>query len=790
MRKANGEPEIVIIFHNHVDPVWARCFEEKTYNGRFITGSYMDVFEWMVDSFMELSKQGFCYSEGQTVFWEKYLERSPWKAEAVKKLVKEGKLEFLLQGFLTCDTNYVPAEGIIRNYLLAQPFYEEYGEGIPVNQAFLWDAFGSSANLPQILKQFGAERVGGTKYRPCLEDYFTGIDGTSLPCIDRKLGSCNLDGEPILYVCARHPHCPWCGGYGCEKCGGRGMVNVHPFRKNEIREVLERCASLGEKKKFVLIGGEEVIPDGNITEVVDELNEKYKGYIFFRYGTLREFWEEHHKEYEAKIPDVAKTVKELNPVNQGGYLTRIENKQQVRKITYMLLKGEAQYASYLFQNKKTPHLPPDMDRAWRYLVMNMHHDAISGTHIDSAQKELMGWLSQSREIAEKYYRPVSREQKQGRGKILSREGTHKKKLGKLEIRFDLRGIISIAGGKEELFGVYHHQTTAPRSGEEEVRIGELVMQDDIGDLYGTYLYGEYICLGRYHYCVIEEENAIRWKGIRSVGEPLAPSLEWETKVELSEDGKRLDFTVSLMAETANKRISVIIPVNDLESSEADYEIPFGFIKRKYLSETEAQEEIRNYYVPSLYEKTAILPTGDYPALHWVHHKITDEAGIAVFNKGLPCNRYMPGCFLLGLMRSPLLQGVTVMPHAEDMWDVKDVADAREHLFEFSVYPHWQAVSNSELVKTGYRYNDVEIPVPFTVEGNAQISAFKVAEDEKGFILRVFETEGCESPLRIVYGENRCTTVVNADEKEAGEKKEGIEFEYMLHRHEILSLRIE
>lgn len=790
MQKQTDGREVVVLFHNHVDPVWARCFEENAYNGRFITRSYMDIFEWMVERFVELSEQGFCYSEGQTVFWETYLERNPEKAEAIKKLVREGKLEFLLQGFLTCDTNYVPAEGIIRNYLLALPFYEKYGEQIPVRQAFLWDAFGSSANLPQILKQFGADRVGGTKYRPCLEDHWTGIDGTSLPCIDRRLGSCNLEGRPLIYVCARHPHCPKCQGAGCEMCGGRGMRNAHPFRKDEIRKVLQDCAALGEEKSFVLIGGEEVIPDESIVEAVRELNREHEGRVRFRFGTLGQFWEEHRKAYETWDGNGEGERKDLNPVNQGGYLTRIENKQRVRRATYRLLAGEARYACSLFESGLPPRVCGDINRAWKDLLLNMHHDAISGTHIDSAQRELEGWLVRSEEIAGRYAPCGRPHRKEGRKRLLEGSGVYEKRLGRLKLKFDIRGILGVSSGKEDLFGTCFHEITAPRSGKEEVRIGELLLQDDIGDLYGTYLFGEFICLGRYHYCVMEEENAVIWRGIRTVGEPLAPSVEWETRVEPSEDGKRLNFTVRLKAKTANKRISVMIPVNDPHSGEADYEIPFGFIRRKYLTPEEAAQEIKPYYAPSLYERTAILPTGDYPALHWVHHEITEKTGVAVFNRGLPCNRYMPGCFILGLMRSPLQQGVTVMPHADEMWDIREAADTQEHLFEFSVYPHWEPVSSSELVKTGYQYNEAEIPVPFEVEGSAMVSAFKVAEDERGYILRIFETQGCESPVRIVYGENRSTTVVGADEKPAGRRETGKEFRYVLHRHEILSLRIE
>lgn len=790
MQDRKDKREVVILFHNHVDPEWARCFEDYAYNGRFFTRSYMDVFEWMVDEFIRLSGQGFCYSEGQTAFWEKYLERHPEKEEILRELVKNGQLEFLMQGYLTCDTNYAPAEGIIRNYLMAVPFYQTYGEGFAVNQAFVWDAFGSSANLPQILKLFGANRIGGTKYRPCTEKYWTGIDGSSLPCIDKRLGSCNLKGEPILYVCARHPHCPVCHGYGCEECQGRGMVNRHPFIKEEVLAVLESCVAAGEDKKFVLIGGEEVLPDRCIVEAAEELNKKYQGRIVFRFGTFREYWDSFQKDYELLSESCRKPGKELNPVNQGGYLTRTENKQRVRKAAYALLQAEAVCTARKFKNGGKPVLPSEIKQAWKYLLLNMHHDSISGAHIDAAQKELMGWLEECEKISAGFYRPEWKEKTSGSKKLLPKNTLHHKQLGGLSVTFDQSGILSVTTKGEDVFGTYMHQMTSPRSFEEQVRIGELMLQDDIGDLYGTYLLGEGICLGKYHYCVMEEENAILWRGSRDVRDVSAGALEWETRVEAAEDGRRLDFTVKLDGKMTNKRISAMIPVNDHTSNKAVWEIPFGFIERTFLTKEEAEKEIEAYDAPSLYERTAILPTGDYPALHWVRHDITKETGVALLNKGLPCNRYVPGCFILGLIRTPQMQGVTVMPHAEEMWDILGAGNAQGYTFEFSVYPYTKHVSNGELTKLGYEYNEANLSVPFQIVGNAQITAFKTAEKEDGFILRLFETEGKASEIQIFYHEERITMPVMADEETSmGKSAAGKKFTYLLHAHEILTLRI-
>ena len=60
--------------------------------------------------------------------------------------------------------------------------------------------------------------------------------------------------------------------------------------KESVKETLLKAAEYGEKKKFVLIGGEEALPNSDIVDAVEELNTDYKGDVHFRFGTIEEFW--------------------------------------------------------------------------------------------------------------------------------------------------------------------------------------------------------------------------------------------------------------------------------------------------------------------------------------------------------------------------------------------------------------------------------------------------------------------------------------------------------------------
>lgn len=785
--------EVIIVFHDHLDPVWARCNDRPYQYNQIIMRSYNDVFEWIVKEFLKMSDEGFIFSEGQVVFWETYLKRHPEDKDKLKKLIAEDKLEFICQGMSTVDSNYVPGEAIIRNYLLANPFYREMcGEEYwAKKQAFLWDAFGNSGNMPQILKLLDIEVIGGTKYRLCSGDWWVGIDGTKLPCIDQIFSSYNRTEDPILYVLSRHPHCTKCNGRGCEKCQNRGILNEHPYRKEKVIETLEKTALFNQRKKFVMIGGEETIPDHSIIEALEELNEKYNGKIHFRFGTMKEFWE-YYKEYYMSVKDkYIEPTEDLNPVNQGAYVTKIHCKQRVHEINSALVQAEADFAKKNWESNSYTATPEDLTLAWKDLVFACHHDAISGTHIDGCDDELMQILDEAESIAHNYVcRKKYRVPRLGRN--VSKDGILQKKLGKLNITYDIKGIISVKKDEIDLFGSYKFKGMSYTGTESRrVRIGELILEDDWGDVYNTRLSGEPILLGNYHYHVSEGDDYIWWRGAREVMDPRCSKLIWDIYLNVSEDGEKLQFSVDIDWNTTNKRIRAIIPVNDVNSISSVWGIPFGYMVRNFDPQKKYEMPVAEHesMTTAEYDFRAICPTGDFPADHWTLHALDVNTGICLFNKGTPCVRWLPGCLELSLLRSPQMEGITVLPHVEEFWDIRETADFGKHHFEFAVYPYTKRENYAEIAKYGYYYNDATPEIPFEVIGDVVVTAFKMAEDGQGFILRFYEANGSSSRVKVKFKEIRKIQKVNLLERPLNHCEEGKLFDLNLHPHEIVTLRI-
>ena len=785
--------EVVVIFHDHLDPVWARCNDRPYQYNRIILRSYADVCDWIIQDYMKLADEGFVFSEGQAIIWETYMRRHPEDADKLKRLIEKGNLEFMRQGMSTVDSNYSPAEGIIRNHLLAEPFYQEMcGEDYwATKQAFLWDAFGNSANMPQILKLLDVEVIGGTKYRLCPGDWWVGIDGTKLPCIDQIFSSYNRVEDPILYVLSRHPHCPECNGAGCEKCGGRGIINEHPYKKERVLETLEKTASFNEEKKFVMIGGEETIPDHSIIEAINELNEKYANQVTFRFGTMKEFWE-YYKDYYLSVKENYDIpTEDLNPVNQGAYVAKIRCKQRAHEVGAALIQAEAAKAKEHWEKGTLAAPPEDLTLGWKDLVFGLHHDAISGAHIDGCDDELMQILDEGESIAHNYV-CRSKYRVPRLGKDMSKAGKVCKQMGKLEVIYDKKGIVSVVKDGKDVFGNYTYKGLSYTGTESRsVRIGELTMQDDWGDFHNTFVSGEPILLGDYHYYVSEGENYIWWRGAREVMDPRCPKLIWDVYVTVSDDGEKLQFSVDMDWSTSNKRIRAIIPVNDRNSMTSIWGIPFGYIERSFDPNKKYEAPVADHesMTTAEYDFRAICPVGDFPADHWTAHAIDEESGVCLFNKGTPCVKWLPGCFELSLLRSPQMEGITILPHVEEFWDVSGILDSGKHHFEFAIYPYTTGASYSEFAKYGYRYCDATPELPFDVTGDVVVTAFKMAEDGNGFILRFYEANGLDGKVVISFEESRTVQSVNLLEKPLGEVNQGCVIELNVHPHEIVTLRI-
>jgi len=776
-RKSVVAKEVLFITHTHFDPTWRRCFDRPAKKHGVTLRSYAEVEEAVINAWLGLASKGYTFNQGQAAVWRKYLERNPDKRDELKRRADEGKLNVVLAGEVTQDTVISTAEGLVRNFLVAMPFYREWvGEEHPgLKMAWLMDAFGNSPNYPQVLKGIGAEVACHTSYKPCPEDVWVGIDGTHIHCYD------NAPAERTG-TWKYHPPCPECKGSGCSACDNSGIAWAGGFVVDWIRPALDKAVEAEGDWATVRCTTEEVLPDEQLVDLISEYNEKHKGKCTVRFATFYDLYRKYLPKMQAydKGRDDSPT-EDLNPGMPGCLVTRIRMKQRVRSVAYKLTAAEAQLATKAWREGK-PSAPPDeLAPAWRNLAFCQFHDAVTGTHIDSAYAELMEMFDEAEATADAFL-PATPQTARTETFSAVDDFPLTKRLGDSEVSFDRRGILAVLKDGRDLFGAVSPENDKRRG----LRIAELALEADFGDAWGKRIPewsgiggadASVIPLGNYHDRVEASADAIRWHGIYDGGDPKVNKLEWSVTVRPSADGKRLDFETEVDWDTESRRLRVLVPVKSDEDS-ATYEVPFGFIDRKF------QRDKIDY-------GHMTVDNQEYGALHWVRKSVDDQSGVALLNKGLPCNRWMPGRgFDLSLVRSPEWAFSAVTPSHYEFWDIDGQRDTGNHFFEYSLYPYTDRLSEGDLTRAGYDYNrPAPVAPPFCVEGDVVVTAWKLAEDGSGWILRVHEAAGRSTTLTLHFDGPREVTITDLLERPQGDSVRTARFETPLHKHGILTVLV-
>lgn len=772
--------EILLIQHNHFDPTWRRCFDRPAVFRGVTVRSYAEVEARCIEAWLKLAPRGYTFSEGQAVVLRTYLARRPRRAAVLRRMARTGRLNVMLAGETVQDTVLSTAEGLVRNFLTAAPFYAELVGPRHAAQKIAWleDAFGNSPNYPQVLRGVGADAAARLSYRACPEPVWVGIDGTKIACMDHY---------PAAFAgsWAKHPPCPECRGTGCASCGRTGMVFVDGFDMAAVREQLAAGLEKHADRPWMAlkIGSEEVLPDRRVADFLDEWNREHP-----RGPRMR--WANYDEIYRRQRPELERALRarddrpsaDLNPAMPGCMVTRIRCKQRSRAVAYHLTAAESALACVAWEAGRPARPPEDLAEAWRRVAFSQFHDAITGTHIDSANRELMAMLDEAERIARRHL-PLRRPRAPGRLKPLGGPGPFSLRLGLLDVTFDRRGILSVLSEGRDVFG----EGAAPFNNlRRRYRIAELVLEPDFGDAWGTRISpaiggnasGDFslVFLGDYHTRVEASPSAVRWTGVYSGGDWKVKRLAWTVTAAPSADGRRLDFVTAVDWDTGSRRIRVLVPVRSQEAT-ATYEVPFGHIDRTFDT---SQMDYSQWNANQL----------EFPTLHWVRKAVDSQSGVALLNKGLPCNRWMPGRLDLSLVRSPEWAFCIVEPCSYEFWDTDGQRDAGRHLFEYSLLPYYDGLGLGELTRIGYEYNrPAPVAPPFAVEGDIVVTAWKLAESGKGWVLRLQEAGGKGTIARLDFGSTRSVAVTNLLEVPQGRPVRTRCYDAPIRPHGILTLLI-
>lgn len=136
-----------------------------------------------------------------------------------------------------------------------------------------------------------------------------------------------------------------------------------------------------------------------------------------------------------------------------------------------------------------------------------------------------------------------------------------------------------------------------------------------------------------------------------------------------------------------------------------------------------------------------------------------------------------------------MTGDTVLPSIDEIWDVDGTRDTGTHLFEYSLWPYVDSISPAQLTKVGYLYNEASPTLPFILEGDAVATAFKPTLKGDGFLLRLQEAGGKESPIVLTFERLCHVQPVNLMEEPLEPGENNTSYRCTLSKHQILTLKI-
>lgn len=347
----------------HVDVAWHGDEEQYANYLEQFTVILLD----MLDQYPDMT-----YMIEQAYHYRKLKERRPDLIERLKKLIAEGRVEVVGGMISTADSNMPCSESIVRNQLLGLRWFEQE-IGAKVETAWLVDAFGSHAQIPQVfesfkMKQMMSTRFGGDKHH----DYFIaeGLDGTKLLVAGRDAFSLNLptpersrifldfviDGTMIDALFDR-----------IRRTRLDGPIMVDVYVEDETYPNRRMMTQMYNLKKFAEDNGDEAV----FSLPRDFFNE------------LRELNEELPVEFA-----------DLNPEFTGTYAQRVEIRLHNRRAETALLDAE-KWLALLGKPYGTK-----FDDAWWDMGFVHFHDVFTGSHPESVFLNVLDRLDNAKALAD------------------------------------------------------------------------------------------------------------------------------------------------------------------------------------------------------------------------------------------------------------------------------------------------------------------------------------------------------------------------------------------------------
>lgn len=652
-KKTPVSSEIYLFAMHHSDLVW-----------RYPYGEYNKIREEQIRHQLKLAKKykKFHFGIEQAEIMNVYLTQHPEDTGKIKALYDEGRLE-IFGGFCIPDLNMISGESIARNFILGRKIYQRLLGHVPTIGC-LSDAFGMSAQIPQILSKSG----------------FTALLPGRMP--NRPAGM--KDSEAFV----------WCGPDGSTVTTLCGVPNIthlgHDCNLTEIiteeEQLVQSVHSLKylEGNKLIHYMTEEGLFKEELFWILEDVN-KIPGRTV-KFGRNEDYFK------AVAAEELPVFYGEFNPTFSGCYTTRSQLKQQIRKAENNL------FAAEFFNAAGNGGL--DFEDLWCELFRVQFHDGACGCHTDLANEFIMAKLDninkktrQSIPSADGDIFGICSFSKIESGELIAVDGIVPEGVvsqldsdGKVYFTADLpfmgirnfkkstaQAALPAACDVKFKTDFYEADFSTPFPMIRNLNGGNVFGKEFFGEIkyrvdYGTMWVEDLKNPWRGHECQSEkvvsvEEGPVFFKAVTE-GEvlfrkpaagnygnqwPGFESLKFKKEYYFPKHQDYFKLRVTLDWKGNNTKIAVAFPLDiKVVNSSATYDVPFGTLIRKPYFEVAG--EYKNTLQPLTSQGDYITAKGDWPALNYVNYSDLQK-GLTVANNGTPGHQLVNGNIFVSLIRS-------------------------------------------------------------------------------------------------------------------------------------------
>lgn len=735
---------IACIGHTHIDIAWLWTVAQAREKAQRSFATEVALLK---------QNEDFYFTSSQPYLYQAVKEEAPELYKEIRDLVLKGKWEAEGAAWLEFDCNIPCGESLVRQIYYGKKFFKEE---FNIDSKILWlpDVFGYSAALPQILKKAGVDKFVTSK--------ISWNDTNRLPNdIFQWKG---IDGSEVLaYFISTTPK-----RRGLPVINGTGYVSV--ASPAEVAGTYERFEPKNLANELICCYGHGDGGGGVTQAMIEKIRRMQKGLPgcpTTRMKTVTQTFADMEKKNAGKTLPTW-TGELYLEFHRGTYTSRALNKKYNRLCEEKLKNAEFLY-TLLFVKNRTPYPHEKFERLWKSVLLNQFHDILPGSSIREVY-----------EVTDKEYLMIVSELDD---MILSAEDLIAQEVSKNElVLFNTTSTCTC--GVAEVQGAQVYFDNIPQKGYKVIKKSSLqntstcktdetfienkwyrltfnnagqvvslyykpqnreVLKDgQKGNLLMAYtdIPAEYDAwnLDADYYKngaeintlisqeTIEEQVRVGKKFLWKYGESFITQTIW-----LYENLDRIDFQTEVNWQAEHILLKTLFPV-DINTNKATFEIQYGSVERSTTENTsweQAQFEV--------------------PAQRYAYKK-ENGFGFALLNDCKYGYSAKNDTISLSLLRSP------AYPYK---W-----ADKGMHTFTYSVYCggegfEQEVVNHAECLNKPFGVTlgkgDVSTQNCYSLvtcdSANIIIDAVKVAENNKGIILRLYESLNKRTDCILDFGFN-------------------------------------